>query len=118
MDRPCTVARVRKARAPTSVAVITALRNAADESGYPNEAAVFGGGLARQLFQALNAGCCASSGVDLFEAMRIYGYAFAYDRDLNAAVNIAREGRRILEGTAGLAGNGDAKASRTLVEQA
>ena len=38
------------------------------------------------------------------------------DRDLNAAVNIAREGRRILEGTVGLTGTGaDAP---TLVEQA
>ena len=39
-----------------------------------------------------------------------------HDRDLNAARNIAREGRRILEGTAGRAGTG-AKAP-TLVEQA
>ena len=39
-----------------------------------------------------------------------------HDRDLNAARNIAREGRRILEGTAGHAGTG-AKAP-TLVEQA
>ena len=39
-----------------------------------------------------------------------------HDRDLNAACNIAREGRRILEGTAGRAGTG-AKAP-TLVEQA
>ena len=42
-----------------------------------------------------------------------------HDRDVNAAVSIAAEGARMLsEGTAGLAGTGDAEASRTLVEQA
>ena len=44
----------------------------------------------------------------------------SHGRDLNAAANIAREGERLLrkDGTAGLAGTGDAEAPRTLVEQA
>ena len=44
-----------------------------------------------------------------------------HGRDLSAALNIAREGARLLNkanGTAGLAGTEGAKASRTLVEQA
>ena len=44
-----------------------------------------------------------------------------HGRDLGAALNIAREGARLLDradGTAGLAGTGGAKASRTLAEQA
>jgi hypothetical protein len=68
-------------------AEITAIRNAADESDFPEMSALFGGAKARVLFQALNAGCCANSGIDLWEAMNQYGYAFAYDRDLNAAMS-------------------------------
>ena len=44
-----------------------------------------------------------------------------HGRDLGAALNIAREGARLLDradGTAGLAGTGGAEASRTLAEQA
>ena len=42
----------------------------------------------------------------------------SHDRDLNAAVNIAREGRGILEGTAGHAGTPETSVSGTLVERA
>jgi len=66
---------------------ITTLRNAADQTDFPEMSAVFGGALARVLFQALNAGCCASNGVDLWEAMQQYGMGFAFDRDLNAAMS-------------------------------
>ncbi len=66
---------------------ITTIRNAADESDFPEMSAIFGGALARTMFQAMNVGCCASNGIDLFEAMRQYGYGFAYDRDLNAAMS-------------------------------
>lgn len=66
---------------------LTTLRNAADESNFPEMSAIFGGPLARVLFQAMNAGCCASNGINLFDAMQQYGYAFAYDRDLNAAMS-------------------------------
>ena len=64
-------------------------------------------------------GCCGAVYDGLTLAMREWGCpecGCVHDRDLNAACNIAREGRRILEGTAGHAGTG-AKAP-TLVEQA
>ena len=64
-------------------------------------------------------GCCGAVYDGLTLAMREWSCpecGCVHDRDLNAACNIAREGRRILEGTAGHAGTG-AKAP-TLVEQA
>ncbi|MBQ9020791.1 MAG: IS200/IS605 family element transposase accessory protein TnpB [Eggerthellaceae bacterium] len=64
-------------------------------------------------------GCCGAVYDGLTLAMREWSCpecGCIHDRDLNAACNIAREGKRILEGTAGHAGTG-AKAP-TLVEQA
>ena len=64
-------------------------------------------------------GCCGAVHDGLMLAMREWSCpecGCIHDRDLNAACNIAREGKRILEGTAGHAGTG-AKAP-TLVEQA
>ena len=64
-------------------------------------------------------GCCGAVYDGLTFAMREWSCpecGCIHDRDLNAACNIAREGKRILEGTAGHAGTG-AKAP-TLVEQA
>ena len=64
-------------------------------------------------------GCCGAVFDGLTLAMREWvcpECGAHHDRDLNAARNIAREGKRILEGTAGHAGTG-AKAP-TLVEQA
>ena len=64
-------------------------------------------------------GCCGAVYDGLTLAMRGWSCpecGCIHDRDLNAARNIAREGKRVLEGTAGHAGTG-AKAP-TLVEQA
>ena len=64
-------------------------------------------------------GCCGAVYDGLTLAMRGWSCpecGCTHDRDLNAARNIAREGKRVLEGTAGHAGTG-AKAP-TLVEQA
>ena len=64
-------------------------------------------------------GCCGAVYDGLTLAMREWdcpGCGAHHDRDMNAARNIAREGKRMLEGTAGHAGTG-AKAP-TLVEQA
>ena len=64
-------------------------------------------------------GCCGAVFDGLTLAMREWvcpECGAHHDRDLNAACNIAREGKRVLEGTAGHVGTG-VKAS-TLVEQA
>ena len=75
---------------------ITKIRNAADESNFPMESLLVGGSAIREAFQATQAGCCASTGIDLWEAMRLYGYAFAYDRHLIQAHPDGQDGAMIV----------------------
>ena len=56
------------------------LRNALDDSGFPDEVALFGGNTLRRYFQFLAAGCCTNDGIDLSEMMAQYGYAAAKDK--------------------------------------
>lgn len=62
------------------------LRNALDDSGFPGDVGIFGGQTMRNYFQYLQAGCCADYGIDLGEAMAQWGYAFAYDKRMQAAL--------------------------------
>lgn len=56
------------------------LRNALDDSGFPDDVALFGGNTLRRYYQYLAAGCCTNDGIDLSEMMAQYGYAAAKDK--------------------------------------
>lgn len=58
---------------------------AADASGFPNVVG-FGGRLMDQHIRLALAGCCTNWGVDVFELLAQYGFAFAYDRRLSTAL--------------------------------
>ncbi len=62
------------------------LRNGLDDIGMPDNVAVFGGRTLREAFQVSLAGCCTDSGVDLGRMFALYGYGFAYDKRLAAAL--------------------------------
>jgi hypothetical protein len=62
------------------------LRNALDDTGYPNDVLYAGGKLMREYMQYLQAGCCTTNGVDLAAIMAQYGIAYAYDKRLEAAL--------------------------------
>ena len=63
------------------------LRNALDDSGFPNEVAIFGGNTLREYFQLLAAGCCTNDGIDLSEIMAQYGYAAMKDKRVASALS-------------------------------
>lgn len=73
------------------------LRNAADDSGYGPDMAVFGGNIARRYWQFLQAGCCADFGLDLGELMQRYGYAYGYDKRVAAAHPDGQAGFLVLQ---------------------
>ena len=67
--------------------VYSTLRNALDDSGATDGMFLAGGPALREYFQAAQAGCCASSGIDVGEMFAQYGYASAYDKRLRNALN-------------------------------
>ena len=58
----------------------TYLRNALEDSGFPSDVYIAGGGVMRTYLQQIMAGCCGDNGIDLGAIMAQYGYAFAYDK--------------------------------------
>jgi hypothetical protein len=58
---------------------IIRIQNALQDSGFPMATALFGGGTAREYFQALQIGCCSNEGLNVAEALTTYGKAFGYD---------------------------------------
>lgn len=56
------------------------LRNYLDDSGFPDDVAIFGGNTLREYYQLLAAGCCTNDGIDLSEIMAQYGYAAMKDK--------------------------------------
>ena len=56
------------------------------QTGYSGDALVFGGTTLWKYMRAMEAGCCADSGINLLEISRMYGKSFAYDRRLATAL--------------------------------
>lgn len=67
------------------------VRNALDDSGFCSEVGMFGGTTMREFFQLYQAGCCAAEGLDLGELMRLYGYAYTYDKRVKDALGDQNE---------------------------
>lgn len=67
------------------------IRNAADDSGFGPELLLVGGTTMREYWQYVQAGCCADYGLNLGELMSQYGYGYAYDKRVQAALGSANE---------------------------
>ena len=62
------------------------LKNGLDISGFPADTYLFGGTTMRLYMQTLMAGCCSQYGVNMFDVMQQYGYAYGFDKRLQAAL--------------------------------
>lgn len=62
------------------------LRNGLDISGFPPDTYLFGGTTMRLYMQTVMAGCCNQYGVNMFDVMQQYGYAYGFDKRLQAAL--------------------------------
>lgn len=54
---------------------------------FPQDTFIVGGMALYQYFRKMQAGCCATQGLDLGEIQRLYGYAVAYDKRVVAALD-------------------------------
>lgn len=61
------------------------IQTALEMSGFAR-AIGFGGNLVREHIRLSLAGCCSDSGIDLGELFNLYGFAYAYDRRVGAAL--------------------------------
>jgi hypothetical protein len=67
------------------------IRNAAEDSGFPDSIALFGGQTMREYFQYVQAGCCADFGLDFEKLFAQYGYGYAFDKRVKDALGSANE---------------------------
>lgn len=63
------------------------LQNALEDSGFPSNVFLAGGGTMRGYMQDSLAGCCANEGIDVGRMFQLYGYAYAYDKRLTVALD-------------------------------
>jgi hypothetical protein len=67
------------------------LRMAFDDVGAGDQMFIAGGKTGRSYFNASMIGCCTDAGMDLGEALRMFGMAYAYDTRLTAALGSTNE---------------------------
>jgi hypothetical protein len=74
------------------------LQNALNDSGMGGSVLVSGGGAWREYFQASQAGCCSTQGIDLGQMFSNNGYAFVHDYRLERALGSFNKGMVFMPG--------------------